>query len=112
METCTIEKLPVTFASHVADVKDLHDLAAKLQEHGIQFTDHEHLACPSCQNVHSFEKYVEAWNNPTEFFDIEEICWCGGELWWDRVPKSSRYALVCERCEWENPKDIISGHEG
>lgn len=105
---------PVKLTGTFIDVKDLMDLAEKMDELGItfDFKGDNFLECPSCLNWSTFEAWHKAWNFPGDFFDADQLCGCGGELWYDKIPGTSRYALICEECGWVKPRAIISGHEG
>lgn len=65
--------------------------------------------CPACHETHSMEDWIAASEQPMEFFDVENLCGCGGELWMDRIPYTNKYGLICEKCEWVKPAVIVSG---
>lgn len=107
----TIEREPITFFSKVDDVEDLVDLAQKLTKHDLALDTHgdHYLTCPSCKEDSKFEEWLKAHEHPSDFFEADQLCHCGGELWWDRVPGKPQYALICDKCEWVKPKARLSG---
>lgn len=108
-----IVKEPISLYSTFEPVEDLTELSIKLKELGITFQTKgdNYVECPACGTYSKTEAWVRAWEYPSDFFDADHICSCGGELWWDKIPGTPRYALVCEKCDWVKPKAIISGHE-
>lgn len=88
-------------------------LATHLKGTGLQLQskgDH-YLECSACKCWSKFEAWLKAWKSPGDFFDGDQLCACGGEMWFDRIPGSNRYALICEDCGWVKPRVVISGHE-
>lgn len=109
----TIEYQPIRWSGPYKVIEDLEHLAdTMVQDNNLQFIDADNIPCPTCGNIHSFVKWNEAWNTPGDFFDGDQLCSCGGEMWFEKVPGSNRYALACEDCGWEKPKVRISGGEG
>lgn len=109
----TIEKTPVSIPGKVAEVTSLSDLIDKLNEHGLELDAQgdNYLECYICQVASKFEAWVKAWDFPGDFFDADQLCGCGGELWFDKIIGSNRFALQCETCGWIKPRAVISGHE-
>lgn len=66
--------------------------------------------CSSCDHVALFGDFYDAHLNPIDYFDAEELCSCGEELWMDQVPGMKRYGLVCDACGWVKPDSIVSGN--
>lgn len=66
--------------------------------------------CSFCDHVDSFEEFHNAWVTPIDYFDAEQLCHCGTELWMDRIPYTNKYGLVCDRCGWVKPDSIVSGN--
>lgn len=65
--------------------------------------------CSFCDHEDAFDVFLDAWQNPINYFDAENLCHCGTELWMDRVPKGRGYGMVCERCGWVKPNSVVSG---
>lgn len=98
--------------SKFIEVKDLTETAEQFEKLGLDFIDDEKIPCPFCKVENTFADWNKAWEHPGEFFDGDNLCGCGGELWFDRVIGSNRFALACERCGWEKPKAVLSGAQG
>lgn len=73
--------------------------------------DNDIVECSYCNHKAVFSDFVEAAVNPVDYFDKEQMCSCGGELWIDRIPYSNRYGLQCEDCGWIKPKSVVSGND-
>jgi hypothetical protein len=65
--------------------------------------------CSSCKNHDTLQALNDAYNNPMDTFDKENICICGTELWLDRIPNSNSWAMVCDDCGWYDKSKIYSG---
>lgn len=94
------------FAS-MRKVKDIYEAAEylmKIGEHPVN--DYK---CDSCQETHDLKTWMDAYENPMDYFDAEQLCHCGEELWMDRIPYTNRYGLICEKCGWVKPKVVVSG---
>ncbi len=70
----------------------------------------ENIQCHKCLDQ-SFmtEDWIEAFEDPLKFFEMEELCHCGGELWMDKIPGTTSFGFVCEKCEWVKPRKRVSG---
>lgn len=127
MDKFSIYREPITLLSRVEVIDGLLDLAESLNKLGLDFqytdisypedyeikeSDPTHgIKCPNCKDVHTFEQWHRAWDFPMDYFDADALCSCGGELWWDKIPGTPRFAHVCEECGWAKPRAVISGHE-
>ena len=69
----------------------------------------EPMTCRACDETSDFENWVTAFNDPLAFFEMEQLCHCGGELWMDQIPGTRDYGFVCEKCEWVKPHKRVSG---
>ena len=67
------------------------------------------IVCAKCDEELSLMDARNAFNEPGQFFDAENLCHCGGELWMDNVPGTKNYAFVCEKCDWVKPRVAVSG---
>ena len=67
------------------------------------------IACPKCTMKNRVQEWIIAFDDPTMFFDMEQLCHCGGELWMDQIPGTSKYGFVCEKCEWVKPNRVVNG---
>ena len=114
MTKWTIEKKPMSISGKVAEVTDLLSLMGTLEKLGLalDMKGDNYIECYQCQTYSKFEAWVGAWATPIEFFDADQLCACGGELWYDHVLGTTRYALQCESCGWVKPRAIINGQEG
>lgn len=84
--------------AHLLETKEL-----ELDTQGDNF-----LECPSCSTWSKFEAWNHAWNFPGDFFNADQLCHCGGELWYDPIPGTNKYGLVCEDCGWVKKGRTIS----
>lgn len=109
MTHVTLEREPISFFSKVATMETLEEVAEAFQKHDIDFIDAVNIPCPNCHQKHTFEKWVETFERPGDYFEGTNLCTCGGELWWDRLPHMPRYALVCDKCKWIQPGKTLSG---
>lgn len=96
------------FQSILKEVTDVEEAI-----HFVQDTSGETVlfnqTCPLCHTESSLEDWMEAWKRPIDFFDAEQLCSCGEELWMDRIPYTNRFGLVCDKCEWVKPQSSLSG---
>lgn len=67
--------------------------------------------CHNCYDTHEIEVWIEAYKVPLKYFEMAELCHCGGELWMDQIPGSNKFGFVCEDCEWVKPNKVVSGAE-
>lgn len=65
--------------------------------------------CPECKEVNPVFKWRHAVREPLAYFEMEQLCHCGGELWMDQIPGTSQYGFVCDKCNWVKPKTVVSG---
>jgi len=66
--------------------------------------------CLLCGQKSINDIYRRAFVHSIDYFDIEQMCSCGGELWMDKLP-NGRYGLQCEKCGWIKPNVSYSGSE-
>jgi hypothetical protein len=112
MTTFSLERYPVRLegpSTIVADLAELNDILIAAGH--VDDINWDNLQCPRCDAVHPFVKWNDAWINPGDYFEADDLCACGGELWWSHLPDRPAYAHVCERCGWVRPKAIVSGTE-
>lgn len=67
------------------------------------------VVCNKCDEPLSLMDAKNAFQHPGQFFDAENLCHCGGELWMDQVPNTKVFAFVCEKCDWVKPRAGVSG---
>lgn len=68
------------------------------------------IKCPSCEsNEYTLEQWREAKTEPLKYFEMENLCHCGGELWMDQIPGTTSYGFVCDKCNWVKPNAKVSG---
>ncbi len=67
------------------------------------------VVCPVCDQPNISVSWKEAWDNPMKYFEADNLCHCGGELWMDQVEGTPQYAFICEKCGWVKPKSAVSG---
>lgn len=65
--------------------------------------------CPECNEANDFANWARAFKEPLVFFETENLCHCGGELWMDQIPGTRNYGFVCDDCNWVKPKAVVSG---
>lgn len=68
------------------------------------------VICSHCNEASKIKEWIEAFEEPLKYFEMDNLCHCGGELWMDNIPNTKTYAFVCEKCNWVKPKQIVSGH--
>lgn len=76
---------------------------------GIHITWNEEVTCKECSTANDIQDWVTAFEDPLMFFDMEQLCHCGGELWMDQIPGTRNYGFVCEKCNWVKPKAVVNG---
>jgi hypothetical protein len=57
----------------------------------------------------TIKDWLDAFEDPLKFFEMEQLCHCGGELWMDHIPGTTQYGFVCEECNWVKPRATVSG---
>lgn len=67
------------------------------------------VACTKCHEVNPLKLWEDAFADPGRYFDADNLCHCGGELWMDQIPGTSTYGFVCDDCKWVKPKHTVSG---
>lgn len=88
----------VTNENELFDVKDT-----------IQKNPEYNASCNNCDVTNPVHKWMHAFEDPLVYFEMENLCHCGGELWMDQIPGTSSYGFVCEDCNWIKPKAVVSG---
>lgn len=112
MDRLWIAKEPIRLVDlHTSVENDLAAVAKALEARNLalDLKEDNSLECVCCGEWNTFEQWNHAWKFPGDFFDADQICQCGGELWYDRVPGQNFYALVCEECGWVKKNKVISG---
>lgn len=107
-----IVKEPIEMTSKFIPVTNtILDVAKALEEHDLRFDfqDGTKLQCFMCKEWSEFDDWVKAWDLPGDYFDADNLCTCGGELWYDNVPGTHYFGLVCEECGFVKPRSAISG---
>jgi hypothetical protein len=69
------------------------------------------VICDECHTTSPAKYWLEAVEEPLKFFETENMCHCGGELWMDQLPGSNRFAWTCDNCGWIKPNAFVSGGE-
>lgn len=67
------------------------------------------VTCGECEGTHDIQNWILAFKEPLRFFETEQLCHCGGELWMDQIPGTRNYGFVCDDCNWVKPKAVVSG---
>ena len=75
----------------------------------LQGDTYAQVKCMECKETIEMADAKLAFADPSAFFEEENICHCGGELWIDQIHNTPTYGLVCEECGWIKPKSGISG---
>lgn len=63
--------------------------------HDIEFDAEAH--CPKCEESSDFRDWIRAFDQPLVFFETENLCHCGGEMWAEF--KRGSFVMVCEKCD-------------
>ncbi|MGB9804473.1 MAG: hypothetical protein ACPLRU_01930 [Desulfofundulus sp.] len=58
----------------------------------------EWVSCPSCAVPSAVVDWVLCALYPLDFFDVNNLCRCGGEIWYTISQDHPGGALVCDRC--------------
>lgn len=69
------------------------------------------IACDECKGIAPAKDWFYAAEEPLKFFETENMCHCGGELWMDKLPGSDRFGWTCDDCGWIKPNALVSGGE-
>ena len=88
-------------------VKSIQQAIEHLESIGEKVLDQ--VTCSDCQGQHSLEDWQKAFIQPMDFFDAENLCACGEELWMEKVPGTNVYALTSDSCGWIKRRDVVSG---
>lgn len=54
--------------------------------------------CPSCSASAPIATWVLCAHFPLDFFDTDNLCTCGGELWYTISKDHPAGAVMCDRC--------------
>ncbi len=76
---------------------------------GLDITGSLLVTCTECNEESPVETWKDAFDEPLMFFEMEQLCHCGGELWMDQIPGTRNYGFVCDKCNWVKPKQVVSG---
>lgn len=101
------------FAQMVYEPASLEDAFRYVEQFEPSYRDlgtytNDTIPCPVCKKSHSWREWQEAFENPMDYFDAEELCPNGHELWMTRM-SNGKYALACEECGWVKPGSAVSG---
>lgn len=81
-------------------------------EHGkLIISEEDTVVCYLCGHSDEYHIFKEAWQEPMDFFDAENLCSCGEEIWMDRIPNTNKFGLQCDKCGWVKPKSVVSTSE-
>lgn len=69
------------------------------------------IPCHHCHETAPKWRWTHAYQNPLLYFETENICHCGGEMYYQGSPGTDRFGLICEKCNWIKPGSAISGAE-
>lgn len=69
------------------------------------------VRCRKCEKESPIKNWFEAFDEPLKYFETENMCHCGGELWMDKLPGSNRFVWSCDDCGWVKPNAVVSGGE-
>lgn len=69
------------------------------------------MTCSRCKAEENINVLRTAFEDPLEYFESENLCHCGKELWFDKIPGTNIYALICddEECNWIKRTGAVSG---
>lgn len=98
----------VVKADTEADV--LEQEIALAVETALLAADELEITC-KCGHTQDISEARTAFEDPLEYFETENLCHCGKELWMDQIPGTRTYAFICddEECGWIKPKGAVSG---
>lgn len=87
----------------------LHESVSKRVKEEISLE--QNIECPKCNEVSTLEKFLDAKENTLNYHEMpdNQLCHCGGELWMDNIPGTTKYGFVCDKCNWVKPKKVVNG---
>ena len=109
-----LAKEPISIPSMIEKAdNEITAIAKLLEKHGLEVERNEkdEIECMNCNAFHPFQDWNNAWTYPGDYFDADQLCWCGGEFWFDHVPGTRSYAPVCDSCGLVKQGKRISGSE-
>jgi len=56
------------------------------------------VQCPACLAASPLASWVLCAHNPLDFFDTDNLCKCGGEMWYTISQEHPRGIIMCDRC--------------
>lgn len=87
--------------SYTSDEYEMKDGEFKLTKKGKKSKPLEEsfeykAKCKRCCQEDTVEKMIEAYNDPMKYFDTDNLCDCGGEIWMEYRPVyNDKKELVC-----------------
>lgn len=96
--------------SKIDDVALGQDMNEAVEAAIIAASDLE-VTCVKCNEENHIVDARTAFEDPLEYFETENLCHCGKELWMDQIPGTRTYAFICddEECGWIKPTGAVSG---
>ncbi len=70
------------------------------------------IKCPVCAKVEPFWHWNNAFHQPLLYFEMDTLCYCGGEMYLQKMLMGNSFAPTCEKCGWVKHKSRISSSEG
>lgn len=105
-----ITKEPISMTNEWVEIRNWNELENYMLSHSMRFveriekdkyipSENEDAVCVSCGKVHNIEAWNDAFSTPEDFFDMDDICACGGEVLYMFNPYTRKYELCCEKCK-------------
>lgn len=67
------------------------------------------VACWTCRKTAPKWRWTHAFDKPLLYFQTEEICHCGGELYYQKIVGTDSFGMVCEKCGDYDKNKRMSG---
>lgn len=84
------------------DIMDIK-IPSKLKNTDLNVDNNTELLCPICNETKKFNEWVDAYNNPLDYFETDMLCdICGGEAV-EKINKDKTKVIICECCGYEKP---------
>lgn len=102
----------VTFKNDIMTIDPEHALHESVMNRIKGETSLEqHIECPKCNEVEALEQFFDAKENTLNYHEMsdDQLCHCGGEMYMDNIPGTTKYGFVCEDCNWVKPKKVVNG---
>ena len=105
-----ITKEPIDITNEWIEIKNWNELEDFMLSHCMRFverieknkyipSENDNAVCVYCGEVHDIETWNDAFLIPEDFFDMDDICACGGEILYMLNPYTKLYELCCEKCK-------------